>query len=59
MDRLVHIPERDSSRFDGEKTAYASKSRRICFNPCKGFSLLVANYNKSPSYFSLPAATQF
>lgn len=59
MDRLVSVPRRDSSRFDGDKTAYASKSRRICFNPCKGFSSLLAKYSKSPPYFSLPVAIQF
>lgn len=32
MDRLVSIPERDSIKPDGEKTAYVSKFRRICFN---------------------------
>jgi hypothetical protein len=59
MDRLVSIPKRDSSKLDGEEVAYASKFRRIYFNPLKGFSLLVADHSKSPSYFSLPASTQF
>jgi len=59
MDRLVSSPVRDLSKFDGEITAYANKSRRICFNPCKGFNLLVTKHNKFPSCLSLPVATQF
>jgi hypothetical protein len=40
MDHLVSIPVRDLSKFDGEEIAYASKFRRICFNPFEGFNLL-------------------
>jgi len=48
MDRLVSIPKRDSSKLDREKVAYASKFRRICFNPCKGLAPQVCLSRSTP-----------
>jgi hypothetical protein len=43
MDCLASIPKRVLGQIMWRKTAYAIKYRRICFNPCKGFSLCSLN----------------